>query len=296
MKIPFNQLISLIVILSISSSALSEDCYREGQDTHISFIRSIIENNEDRQGRIVGGLDAELSEFPWHVGLAFSDKNDVLSGYFCGGAILNENWVLTAAHCVFQANTNEIFVLSGTNTLANDLVTITNVEKIIVHNDFCYNTREHDIALLYLGDSSNILEEQSHAIALPEFSIASQNESIGTNNKIKVSGWGSINHHGQLTQILQKVRLTVQPYKICNQPDAHDGAVKIGMFCAGEITGGKDSCSGDSGSAASIKIDGMNYHMGLVSFGPKECGKAKKYGVYTDTYQHLGWIKKLTDL
>lgn len=49
-------------------------------------------DNADR--RIVGGIETGVQEFPWQVAIALDDM------FFCGGALINDNFVLTAAHCV----------------------------------------------------------------------------------------------------------------------------------------------------------------------------------------------------
>lgn len=64
------------------------------------------------------------------------------------------------------------------------------------------------------------------------------------------------------------------------------------MFCAGVMGGGKDSCSGDSGSAFVVKENGVHCAMGIVSWGIKHCGKKGTYGVYTKVSQYLDWIYK----
>lgn len=69
-------------------------------------------------GKIVGGWDAERFQFPWLVSLKFSDTNSGWEGHNCGGVILNEDWVLSAAHCFALTGPGYYTVYAGKHNIS----------------------------------------------------------------------------------------------------------------------------------------------------------------------------------
>lgn len=89
------------------------------------------------------------------------------------------------------------------------------------------------------------------------------------------------------TPVLRAVNITVQPTELCNGTASYRGAIKIGMFCAGEWQGGRDACQGDSGGP--FVCNGQL--AGIVSHGAG-CGEAAYPGVYADVAHYREWIRK----
>ena len=101
---------------------------------------------------IVGGEDAEDGEFPWQVQLRFSDNSHSL---YCGGSILNEEWVVTAAHCCSGTHDKyHIHVVAGGILRIEDdegEEQFSDVSEIIIHEDYDSRHQENDICLLHVN-------------------------------------------------------------------------------------------------------------------------------------------------
>ena len=99
---------------------------------------------------IVGGEDAEDGEFPWQVQLRSSDGSRSL---FCGGSVLNEEYVITAAHCCFGSLPRGIHVVAGGILRIEDdegEEQFAEVKEIIIHEDYKHLNQENDICLLHV--------------------------------------------------------------------------------------------------------------------------------------------------
>lgn len=96
----------------------------------------------DRESFIVGGSNANPGQFPWHVSVQTANAN-----HFCGGAVINIRWVLTAGHCAFGRGVTAIRLRVGTNVRNRGGVSH-NVAHIRIHPQFNRNTLANDIAVL----------------------------------------------------------------------------------------------------------------------------------------------------
>ena len=99
--------------------------------------------------RIVGGVNAEVNEFPWRVGLYRRDM-----GVFCGGTLISPNWVLTAAHCTEDLDKKYPLLVNigdhdlRTTSEANNQVI--EIDRIIDHAGYNSKTTDNDMTLLHL--------------------------------------------------------------------------------------------------------------------------------------------------
>ncbi len=252
---------------------------------------SVIEKARERaaaglEDRIVGGSPAALAQHPWQVALALPEEPDDYRAQFCGGALISQRWVITAAHCVDRGTKPEdIAVLFGSDQL-NGTGDRIGVERIEVHVDFNDSTMDSDVALIEL--SGAIRSQESVEIAAAE--------QFSTATTLAVSGWGKTSEvFGQKSEQLQVVAVPLVNNVLCNEPDSYDGEVTANMFCAGRVEGGADACQGDSGGPATIDDGGRPRLAGVVSWG-RGCGQAKKYGVYTRLHSFLPWIRTTTGL
>jgi len=243
-----------------------------------------------RKKRIVGGKETEVSEYPWQIGMVHTGKSSV----WCGGSVISDQWILTAAHCVPRATPNNIEVLLGEHDYKDKTETKeirAKVTKIISHPKYNDQTMDMDFALLKLEKKIDF-SANSHIrpICLPD----NVNE-LYTNAESIVTGWGTTSSGGSASSTLQEVMVKVISNSDCNKD--YSGKINSNMICAKRS--GKDACQGDSGGPlVSSKGDGVtagqNYEqVGVVSWG-YGCAHAKYPGVYARTTTQLDWIRQET--
>ncbi|KAG8235395.1 hypothetical protein J437_LFUL009254 [Ladona fulva] len=184
------------------------------------------------QPRIYGGELVIGRQFPGQISVQY------IQGHKCGGSIVNENYIVTAAHCV-EYSLEDLSVLSGTNSLVNGGIRH-NVTEIHVHEG--YNVSDswiNDIAVLKV-DPPFVFDNNTAAVALPQQGQVTPEGSIGT-----LVGWGWT--EDELPDDLRMVNVQVINYEECNrQFEELNPTVYPEMICS-STEGKKGSGSGDSG-------------------------------------------------
>ncbi|XP_055378951.1 trypsin 3A1-like [Condylostylus longicornis] len=232
------------------------------------------------KGRIIGGYDANIADYPYQVSIANPGF-----GHFCGGSIYKANTIITAAHCVDGIPPSEIIIRAGSSSRKGGGITI-NVEKIIVSNLWNEKTIDGDIALLILQKNLPISNN------IKPIELATDNLKNG--DIAYISGWGVTDDENVTEEIdpelpdnLQAVDVPIFDWKECNI--LLEGKLTKNMFCAGQIDGSKDSCRMDSGGPLVMN----NKLYGIISWG-RSCGKPNSPGVYTNVKNFIGWIKEIS--
>lgn len=229
--------------------------------------------------KIINGEDATWDNNKWQVALLVSWIVDASSAQFCGGSLIRQNWIATAAHCVDNNTSREhVHVLTGTANLKSGGKR-SNVEAIFVHKDYDPNSQNNDIALLRLKDDG--VGEAIRPVALDKEPVI-----VSPGQMATISGWG-VTESGYPSPQLKKILVPLVSRETCNSPASYDGHVTDKMICAGVDQGGKDSCQGDSGGPATKD----EFLIGIVSWG-EGCGKPFKYGVYTRVAEFANWIEE----
>merc|ERR1712112_587539 len=238
------------------------------------------------QGRIVGGEEDSDGEFPFQVSLR--SVGAVGLTHFCGGSIIDENWVLTAAHCCAGQIPATMHVVAGGIKLNNfeNEEEPRNLDAIIGHPDYSAATISNDACLLKMKEPFE-WTEFVQPIALP---AVMQDTAAGS--MVTVTGLGTTSEGALgLPNVLHKVSVPVVSDEDCNASYGASGyAVADSMICAGLPEGGKDSCQGDSGGPFfSNESPETRELLGIVSWGIG-CGRAGYPGVYTEVSYFVEWI------
>ena len=209
------------------------------------------------------------------------------SSPWCGGTLISDAHVLTAAHCTVDEAATGISVLLGEHNIADDEFNSVDVAEIINHPDYNNETVDNDFAILRLANPVNFTKEVRPA-CLPADLNATYAGVTAT-----VTGWGDLSTGGSSPDVLQEVDVTVTTNAECN--NAYGGEITKNMICAGDQ--GKDSCNGDSGgplvapensrqavvvtpSKKLLKLILKNRQIGVVSWGSAECALEGFPGVY----------------
>lgn len=238
------------------------------------------------QPKIVGGAVAPQDAYPWQVSLGVSWIANPHSAHFCGGSVLSESWILTAAHCAVDTPAEDILVVAGANRLDGGAVR-RNVRRIIVHKDYAAATHDQDVALLELQEP---LVLGPSVRAIPLVSAAEEPAILADGNLLVVTGWGLTTENGSTVRDLRFVRIPFVPRATCNRPLAYDGQITDNMICAGRMAGGADSCQGDSGGPLATTDAAAPKLAGVVSWG-EGCARANKVGVYARVANFASWIQ-----
>lgn len=241
--------------------------------------------------RIVGGTDAKPGSWPSQVFLKNKNENHY-DGLFCGGSLIKPDWIITAAHCVDDENTDSFDVVTDVYNLKTDAGQQLAVKRIITHPDYDFISQDFDIALVQLQ------QPVTPAVTLP---LISGNPNL-TGATATVIGWGNMSDDPQYNFYpfkLQEVQVPIISNRECREVAEQQGdspkTITGNMLCAGYLSGGKDSCQGDSGGPLMVQRSGAWVLAGIVSWG-KGCALPLTYGVYSRVSNFLDFIAEQTSV
>lgn len=242
--------------------------------------------------RITEGSEIQIEDAPWQAALLPFNN---LTSANCGASILNERWVLTAAHCI-QTNNPAIYrVVAGvTNLPDTEDGDVFEVDEIFVHEDFDALSLENDIALVRLRQPLDLTKPSMASIDL--FDSDNLDDEALFADKLTVSGWGRISTNGEPSPALLEAELTAVPAVLTEHFLLHAGSHRNDTVILASGEDGRDSCRGDSGGplVAGAKTDSPKL-VGVVSYGtaPNDgCAVEGHFGAYTRVSLFTDWISE----
>jgi len=245
-----------------------------------------IDNNGQHPFRVVNGWPADKGEWPWIAALLNNDRQ------FCGGSLITQKHILTAAHCVAHMSRYDVANLKvrlgdhEIKTVGETTIFESKAARVVRHKEFSQQTLHKDVAIITLENPVPKTMKNARPVCLASGSQSYAGQS-GT-----VVGWGSLKENGPQPNELMEVTV-----KIWKNPDCKDtygnaapGGIMDHMLCAGRK--GKDSCSGDSGGPMQIGVGDRWTQIGVVSWGIG-CGKSDYPGVYSRVTELRDWIDRI---
>ncbi|XP_021206506.2 trypsin-7 [Bombyx mori] len=237
------------------------------------------ERNE--ASRITGGVETTVNEFPWVTRLSYFNK------FYCGGTLVNDRFVLTAAHCTKGFMWFMIKVTLGEHNRCNKTHRPETrfIVQLLSHN-FTFSTFKDDIALLKMNERVEV-SDTVKPVCLPH-----NDESTYEAVRAIAAGWGSVGESKNRSCNLLEVELPILSNAECKKTKYEPSMILDDMLCAGYPEKGmKDTCQGDSGGPLSAERKDKRYELvGIVSWGIG-CGRPGYPGVYTRVSKYLYWIR-----
>merc|ERR1712055_750033 len=201
-----------------------------------------LENPNGIEGRMVGGHEAAHHEWPWQVALFIDDA------WFCGGSLISDEWVMTAAHCADGASYFDIMAGAHNVRAGSEphRVEITSYNGF-THPDWDSNTLSNDLALIELPSPIDFNDY------IKPSCMPAKGDTADVSELVTCTGWGKPSDSaGGISPVLRMVE--DRPIITNSECNSIYGIVGSGVVCI-DTTGGKGTCNGDSGGPLNMKAE-----------------------------------------
>jgi len=235
--------------------------------------------------RIVSGQNADEHEYPWQISM----HHNAYDMHACGGSLVTDQWVVTAAHCVAGNgwdSPSDFRITLGEHHLTQDngREVSRNVQKIIKHENYVDGAPwPNDIAMLKLSQPVS-LGGHIKTVCLPHSS-----EEFTNADECWITGWGDSKGTAN-ENILQEIVADIRTNADCASAWGKNSILDTNI-CNSD--GSSGSCSGDSGGPLQCTRNGRFNLVGVVSWGTSDCTTPGYPGVYTRVTSYTNWIANI---
>uniref|UniRef100_A0A8D0W471 pancreatic elastase II n=1 Tax=Sus scrofa TaxID=9823 RepID=A0A8D0W471_PIG len=238
--------------------------------------------------RVVGGEDARPNSWPWQVSLQYDSSGQWR--HTCGGTLVDQSWVLTAAHCISSSRTYRV-VLGRHSLSTNEPGSLAvKVSKLVVHQDWNSNqlSKGNDIALLKLASPVS-LTDKIQLGCLPAAGTILPNNYV-----CYVTGWGRLQKNTQFPTVQQGGQV-ILTYFAAKSFRSHWAPTLETQLIGGNGQENVATCHGDSGGPLNCQgANGQWQVHGIVSFGSSlGCNYYHKPSVFTRVSNYIDWINSV---
>lgn len=263
---------------------------------------------------IVGGQTTDVARVPWHVGIYSDLSNPARLQQICGGTILTNRLVVSAAHCFWHKTDGRINAASHYRVATGKTrrswyddelereqkLSVREIRTEPLYNDYSDNYHA-DLALLVVD---GLIEFHSYVLPIClDLNLEGSDTHVETGLEALVAGWGLTESNGDPSSVLKMVYLPTVSQGKCKRevPVQYKTFVTTDKFCAGYVNQAQSVCKGDSGGGLmtweTVNLTRKYYLRGVVSSGTNKDSSCdpNMYTVFTNVHVHAGLIRRVKE-